>query len=259
MSHNVTPLHRQEDMGGFESKPNDNENHDVQEDADRRDDGRVRVALNVYNLAPGYNRVAHSVGMVRFIFFSSARRRRRGSVRKVTGRLAGAYVQGAYHTGVQVSGREYSFSNEGVTNGVPKQCPPDVTFFKSITIGYTHLSVSGTVARLRLRFAPGSYDILEQNCNHFSDALCRALLDKGIPSWVNRLARTGVSIDSGKSKGATTAATSEQTDATDATQMPSAKLSKSRNKISKEQRRLLEMMKKEGGKKKKKRRARKGG
>ena len=35
------------------------------------------------------------------------------------------------------------------------------------------------------RFKENTYDLTHQNCNHFSDAFCRALCGKGIPGWIN--------------------------------------------------------------------------
>jgi hypothetical protein len=41
----------------------------------------------------------------------------------------------------------------------------------------------GDVCRLREEFAPGAYHLVSKNCNHFSDALCKALVHQGIPAW----------------------------------------------------------------------------
>ena len=107
-------------------------------------------------------------------------------------------TQGAYHTGVEISGREYSFSNEGISAGLPKRCPAGVTYHSQIEMGRTSKNVHATISSLRTRFAPGTYDLLTKNCNIFSDALCKELTGRSIPSWCNRLARTGNTIDAGK-------------------------------------------------------------
>jgi hypothetical protein len=43
-------------------------------------------------------------------------------------------------------------------------------------------------------FVAGSYDLVKKNCNNFSDAMCKKLVSKGIPSWVNRAAMFGSAI-----------------------------------------------------------------
>lgn len=40
-------------------------------------------------------------------------------------------------------------------------------------------------------FLGGEYRLLERNCNHFSDELCRRLTGQGVPGWVNRASRVG--------------------------------------------------------------------
>jgi len=47
------------------------------------------------------------------------------------------------------------------------------------------------VDKLREEFRASSYDLIRRNCNVFSEALCRKLLGKGIPGFVNRLAYMG--------------------------------------------------------------------
>eukprot|EP01068_Selenidium_serpulae_P003610 Selendium_serpulae@DN3191_c0_g1_i11.p1 len=41
---------------------------------------------------------------------------------------------------------------------------------------------------LRVQFPGDSYDIIDNNCNDFSDALCKRLVGRGLPAYVNRLA-----------------------------------------------------------------------
>jgi hypothetical protein len=42
------------------------------------------------------------------------------------------------------------------------------------------------------RFQATDYDILHQNCNHFTVALCNELTGLPPPTWINRLAFLGV-------------------------------------------------------------------
>eukprot|EP00919_Chromeraceae_sp_WS-2016_P058324 GHVR01138635.1.p1 GENE.GHVR01138635.1~~GHVR01138635.1.p1 ORF type:complete len:230 (-),score=68.75 GHVR01138635.1:262-906(-) len=101
---------------------------------------------------------------------------------------------GLYHSGVEILGTEYSFAgNSGVYECEPRRAP-DGRFKCSHVIGDTTKSMSevkSVVDRLRDKFHGDSYDLIEQNCNHFSNALCMRLLDKGIPSYINRAACVG--------------------------------------------------------------------
>jgi len=101
----------------------------------------------------------------------------------------------ADHTGVQVGTREYAFSNAGVVIHTPLEAGPQAIFKESIEMGEASMqAVNAAVGELRRKFAPGSYDLVRQNCNHFSEALVRALFDRGIPAWINRSARLGSSF-----------------------------------------------------------------
>ena len=153
-------------------------------------------------------------------------------------------IQGAYHTGVEIAGREYSFSMEGISAGLPKRCPAGVTYHSQIEMGRTSKNVHSTITSLRSRFPRGSYDILTKNCNVFSEALCKELVGKSIPSWINRLARTGNKIDSGKPASSATTTTKEK-------RTDDAPLSTERNTISNKQKALLEKMKRKKKTKKK--------
>jgi hypothetical protein len=105
---------------------------------------------------------------------------------------------GAYHTGVEVDGVEWSFGgHDGPHTGVfkiaPRSCP-DVRFLQSITMGVcvkSRSEIQRILDNLMFEFSGNSYHLLNRNCNHFSNTACERLLQKSIPSWVNRLAYTG--------------------------------------------------------------------
>ena len=48
-----------------------------------------------------------------------------------------------------------------------------------------------TLDQLKEEYKAREYSLVSQNCNHFADELCRRLLNKRIPSFINRLARIG--------------------------------------------------------------------
>lgn len=123
-----------------------------------------KVVLNVYDLAP-HNAYTHDFGI------------------------------GAYHSGVQVGGREYTFAGgSGVFYHDPKEVPGEATFRESIELGTyngTSMALDKILDELKPQFPGDSYNILSKNCNHFSDAFVYSLLHVRIPSYVNRLANFG--------------------------------------------------------------------
>lgn len=57
--------------------------------------------------------------------------------------------------------------------------------------------ISQIIRELRLEFPQGSYDLLNKNCNTFSNEFCKRVLDGlEIPKWVNRLAGIGGFVSS---------------------------------------------------------------
>ena len=105
---------------------------------------------------------------------------------------------GLHHSGVEVSGREFSFNDGGVfqtrphecTRGDEPQCVLKESKFLGVHVGSTN-EFNGVLNELRRAFPPGSYSLTGKNCNHFADAFCRALIGCGIPSYVNRAASYG--------------------------------------------------------------------
>jgi len=125
----------------------------------------TKVYLNVYDLSPA-NDCLHPAGM------------------------------GLHHSGVEISGVEYSFgSGGGIYEAVPREGAPGARFRERLELGsYEGGSTELRTALDELRgasFGPGGYNLLQRNCNHFADALVRALLGRPIPPHVNRLAALG--------------------------------------------------------------------
>lgn len=101
---------------------------------------------------------------------------------------------GLYHSGLEICGTEYTFSDSGIYSNPPRDAGPGATFRTQIKLGFIttrYQQITKDVDSLRTRFAPGSYNLMTQNCNHFTNALCKRLLRKGIPGWVNRMAALG--------------------------------------------------------------------
>ena len=130
--------------------------------------GETPVYLNVYDLQEGINDRTHWLGV------------------------------GAYHSGVEVNGAEWSFGHTpedrtGVFRIEPRTAD-GCRFRMAIFMGTTRLSgreVESAISRLSDEYWGPTYHILTRNCNSFSDELCRALVGIGVPKWLNRLAYFG--------------------------------------------------------------------
>ncbi|PFH33649.1 EREBP-4 family protein [Besnoitia besnoiti] len=119
-----------------------------------------------------------------------------------------------YHTGVQIGAREYSFAHGagvvaaefdpsragsarlsvfGGAAGADEELE-DAEFVYSLNMGECAMTggqIAAAIETLSRDFAGEHYHLLERNCNHFSDALCRRLVGRGIPAYINRAAWLG--------------------------------------------------------------------
>lgn len=120
-----------------------------------------------------------------------------------------AQSYGAFHTGVEVYGREWSFGmtlddkSTGITWNPPAQ-HADHSFRETLSMGYTSLSPSEVlqlIESMKTEWRGCTYKLLTRNCNHFSDEFCKLLGVSTLPPWVNTLATLGAGV-AGVSKGA---------------------------------------------------------
>ena len=101
---------------------------------------------------------------------------------------------GAFHSGVEIFGREFTFAKGGIFYTPPREVPPPAKFRESIVMGTVNMNprdLDYLLDELRKEFKGDDYHILLRNCNHFADAFIQRLLQKDIPGYVNRLAYVG--------------------------------------------------------------------
>lgn len=111
---------------------------------------------------------------------------------------------------------EYAFgAHDYPTSGVfevePKSCPGFI-YRRTVWLGSTNMSRSEFrlfVEDLAVNYHGDTYHLISKNCNHFTDDVCRRLLGKPIPGWVNRLARLGIYFFQLKSLALTSVTTSQ--------------------------------------------------
>ncbi|KAK5123053.1 hypothetical protein LTR85_003249 [Meristemomyces frigidus] len=107
------------------------------------------------------------------------------------------------HSGVVIRGREYAYgghNRRGIT-GVywtkPKFEPPGGTWRCNILQGFTFRSekeIEAIVKEVSDQFLGERYNLLTNNCNHFTSALCERLTGKVAPAWMNRAASIGLAL-----------------------------------------------------------------
>mmetsp|Transcript_98499 Transcript_98499/g.195380 ORF Transcript_98499/g.195380 Transcript_98499/m.195380 type:complete len:280 (-) Transcript_98499:339-1178(-) len=107
---------------------------------------------------------------------------------------------GAFHCGVEVYGREWSFKAEHSGTGVcscrPRSCESH-SFSDTLFMGTTSLSkieVKALVKVLEVEWPGRSYDSLRRNCCHFCDRLSVCLGTGPLPAWITHLASAGAAI-----------------------------------------------------------------
>ena len=117
-----------------------------------------------------------------------------GTLASLNRTLMRSWDVGLFHAGVEVAGVEYSygFCEEGT--GVFACEPRDACgakFRQAIPMGRAPSDarvIERRLARLVATWPGDAYALLQRNCCHFCDALCRSLGVGPIPAWVNGLA-----------------------------------------------------------------------
>lgn len=103
---------------------------------------------------------------------------------------------GAFHCGVEINGREWSFSQSGITWCKPRECKLH-TFSESILMGHAELSkpdVDKILLRLEKEWLGRSYDVVRRNCCHFCNRFCALLGVDALPDWATNLAVAAATI-----------------------------------------------------------------
>eukprot|EP00808_Paulinella_micropora_P010498 g59008.t1 len=116
---------------------------------------------------------------------------------------------GIYHTGVEVYGAEYCYSGHVMAERTGLRCtaPQDSSwieeaiFREKISVGFTEKTreqVVGIYTKMHDEYLGPSYNVMDRNCNHFTEEFLSLLLDEEskeklgpevLPSQVTRLVR----------------------------------------------------------------------
>ena len=107
------------------------------------------------------------------------------------------------HTGVVIKDREYAYGGHSIPkkSGVyytpPLQAPPGGTFKCTLLHGFTYAPTEETnkvIEEVSKEFLGTSYNLLTNNCNHFTNELVKRLTGQDAPRWLNRAAGIGVAL-----------------------------------------------------------------
>jgi len=124
-----------------------------------------------------------------------------GTCRAINGALR-PLGMGLYHCGIEVYDWEWSYSDTSLlanpsVSGVfccrPRYCEGH-TYHGTVDLGMTSTSereVLKLVTLLEKKWPGNEYDVLQHNCGHFCNELCRMLGVAKVPEWVTGLAKTG--------------------------------------------------------------------
>ena len=102
-----------------------------------------------------------------------------------------------------IKDREYAYGGHdrkgmsGVYWTKPRSEPPGGTFRYEIVQGFTFRSdedIEEIIKEVSQSFQGTSYNLLSNNCNHFTSYLCEKLTSRPAPTWLNRAASIGIAL-----------------------------------------------------------------
>ena len=108
-----------------------------------------------------------------------------GMVKSMSKGLLGKTIDGIWHTSVCVYGKEY-FYGGGIQIGSPKKTPYGYPV-KELDMGYTSMDKEVFEAYLKQidsQFTQENYNVLNHNCNHFTDTALYFLTNKHLPDAI---------------------------------------------------------------------------
>ena len=127
----------------------------------------IKVYLHIYDLFSSINYYLHPLGI------------------------------GIYHTSIQINNTEYWFGGHpedftGVSEEVPFKNTKQFFFRETIMLGESSLNyetIRSIIEKIKDKYTGKSYNVISNNCNHFTNELTAELLNKkNIPNFLNRVA-----------------------------------------------------------------------
>uniref|UniRef100_A0A147A2T8 palmitoyl-protein hydrolase n=1 Tax=Fundulus heteroclitus TaxID=8078 RepID=A0A147A2T8_FUNHE len=114
----------------------------------------------------------------------------RGMARQLSPVMLGRQLDGIWHTGVVVHGKEFFFGGAGIDN-----CPPSGTMLGDpdsvVDLGSTEVNEDLFKVYLdslaESTYSGDRYNVFEHNCNTFSNDVAQFLTGRKIPSYITDL------------------------------------------------------------------------
>lgn len=115
----------------------------------------------------------------------------RGMARQLSASMLGRHIDGIWHTGIVVHGKEHYFGGStGITN-----CPPGGTLLgppdSVVEMGSTEVPEDLFKEYLtslgESKYRGANYNLFENNCNTFSSEVAQFLTGRKIPSYITDL------------------------------------------------------------------------
>lgn len=109
-----------------------------------------------------------------------------GAAQKVSPWLVSKQLEGLWHSGICVFGKEYFFSRDTVFDeaGATSFGKPEKVLHLGTTLWRQSELHKFIVDDLKPVFHRGTYDIIDNNCNHFTNRVSQYLLGKALPDEV---------------------------------------------------------------------------
>ena len=136
----------------------------------------LKDCLNIINKLlsnPGYKVIVYQYDLTQ------------GMAKAMSRGLIGKQVDGVWHTGVCVFGKEYYYGG-GICVGKPKKTPYGYPV-KELDFGYTtktEADLKAYIKSINNQFTMNTYNVLNHNCNHFTDAALYFLVGKHLPDSI---------------------------------------------------------------------------
>jgi hypothetical protein len=114
--------------------------------------------------------------------------RARGANGQMSQSFLGKQIDGIWHTGVVVFGKEFFFGG-GIQHGTPGRTPYGVPV-ERLALGDSHIPEDVFLEFLQeisSRFSMDSYDLLHNNCNNFTNECSIFLTGSPIPEYITAL------------------------------------------------------------------------
>lgn len=111
-----------------------------------------------------------------------------GLARQLSSTFLGKVIEGIWHTGVVVYGKEYYFGG-GIQHSPAGETPYGKPY-KVVELGITHVPMEmfeEYLQEIGPRYTAETYNLLQHNCNNFSSEVAQFLVGCNIPDFILRL------------------------------------------------------------------------